>query len=119
MKEFWDDRYSDPAYAYGKGPNLFFAEWLQKLEPGRILMPAGGESRNDIFAAKLGWRVTSVDLSVKGRSKALALADTNRVTLDYIVGDLEGFQFERASFDAIGLIYAYFPAGKKRRFIGN
>jgi SAM-dependent methyltransferase len=112
-KQFWDDRYSDTAYAYGKEPNRFFAEWLQQLKPGSILMPADGEGCNGVYAARLGWKVTSCDLSAKGKAKALLLAGEYRVTLDYLVGDLEGLQFEPATFDAIGLVYAHFPADKK------
>lgn len=113
MKEFWDDRYRNEAYAYGTEPNQFFKEQLEKLKPGSILLPADGEGRNGVFAAKQGWRVTSVDLSSEGRAKALALAEANNTTLDYIVGDLEGLQFEPESFDAIGLIYAHFAAEQK------
>jgi SAM-dependent methyltransferase len=113
MKEFWNDRYRDQAYAYGTEPNQFFKEQLQKLRPGKILLPADGEGRNGVFAAKLGWQVTSLDLSLEGKLKALALAEANRVTLDYFVGDLEELHFEPASFDAIGLIYAHFAADKK------
>lgn len=113
MKEFWDDRYKDPAYAYGTEPNQFFKEQLQQLNPGTILLPADGEGRNGVFASRSGWQVTSVDLSAEGRSKAFALAAANKVTLDYIVGDLEELHFEPASFDVIGLIYAHFAADKK------
>ncbi|RAJ28143.1 methyltransferase family protein [Pedobacter cryoconitis] len=109
----WNSRYQEAHYAYGKGPNLFFKEWLQKFEPGSILMPADGEGRNGVFAAQLGWKVTSLDLSKTGRLKALQLAKENHVALDYIVGDLEQLNFEKESFDAIGLIYAHFPADKK------
>ena len=112
-KNRWDGRYKDQDYAYGKGPNLFFKEWLQKFEPGSILMPADGEGRNGVFAAQLGWAVTSFDLSVEGKSKALELAKENHVTIDYMVGDLEQLKFETASFDAIGLVYAHFAAEKK------
>src|SRR4051794_3192290 len=107
-KNMWDDRYKDQVYAYGKEPNLFFKEWLQKFEPGSILMPADGEGRNGVFAAQVGWKVTSVDLSAEGKSKALELAKEHQVTINYIVGDLEQLQFEKESFDAIGLVYAHF-----------
>lgn len=113
MKEFWDDRYKNPTYAYGTEPNLFFREQLEKLRPGTILLPADGEGRNGVYAAKMGWQVTSVDLSAEGKLKALALAEANNVTLDYIVGDLDGLAFKPASFDVIGLIYAHFAADKK------
>jgi SAM-dependent methyltransferase len=112
-KNMWDDRYKEQGHAYGKGPNLFFKEWLQKFEPGSILMPADGEGRNGVFAAQSGWDVTSFDLSAEGKAKALELAKENHVTIDYIVGDLEQLQFEKESFDAIGLVYAHFSADKK------
>ncbi|HEV8081946.1 MAG TPA: methyltransferase domain-containing protein [Chitinophagaceae bacterium] len=112
----WDERYKEHEFAYGKGPNMFFKEWLQKFEPGSILMPADGEGRNGVFAAQLGWEVTSFDLSVEGKSKALELAKENHVTIDYIVGNLEQLKFEKESFDAIGLIYAHFAADKKSLF---
>jgi SAM-dependent methyltransferase len=113
MKEFWDNRYKQQAYAYGTEPNRFFKEQLEQLQPGKILLPADGEGRNGVFAAKLGWQVTSVDLSAEGKLKAFALAAANEATLDYIVGDLERLPFEPASFDVIGLIYAHFAADKK------
>ena len=116
MKQKWDERYNDTEFAYGRQPNLFFAEWLTKFKAGSILMPADGEGRNGVFAAKLGWQVTSFDLSAAGQSKALALAKENAVTIDYTVGDLEQLSFEKASFDAIGLVYAHFSAEQKVSF---
>jgi SAM-dependent methyltransferase len=112
-KNMWEERYKNQDYAYGKEPNLFFAEWLQKLEPKSILMPADGEGRNGVFAAQLGWEVTSFDLSEEGKSKTLDLAKEMQVSLDYIVGNLEQLEFKKESFDAIGLIYAHFAAEKK------
>jgi SAM-dependent methyltransferase len=118
-KNMWDDRYKEDGHAYGKGPNLFFKEWLQKFEPGSILMPADGEGRNGVFAAQSGWNVTSLDLSVEGKIKALELAKENHVSLNYVVGDLEQLTFEKESFDAIGLIYAHFAADKKSSLHGK
>lgn len=115
-KKMWDDRYKDQEYAYGKEPNLFFKEWLGKYEPGSLLMPADGEGRNGVFAAEVGWDVTSFDLSLEGKLKALELAKENQVSIEYLVGDLEELQFEKESFDAIGLIYAHFAADKKSSF---
>lgn len=116
MNQKWDERYKDHEFAYGKDPNMFFKEWLPKFEPGSILMPADGEGRNGIFAARLGWKVTSFDLSVEGQSKASQLARENGVVLEYIVGDLGQLNFERETFDTIGLVYAHFSAEKKSIF---
>jgi SAM-dependent methyltransferase len=109
----WDERYKEQEFAYGKEPNLFFKEWLLKFEPGSILMPADGEGRNGVFAACLGWKVTSFDLSTEGRSKALQLAKERQVELEYIVGDFKQLEFEKEIFDAVGLVYAHFSAEKK------
>jgi SAM-dependent methyltransferase len=116
MNQKWDERYKENEFAYGKEPNNFFKEWISKLEPGKILMPADGEGRNGVFAAKLGWKVTSFDLSMEGKSKALQLAKENNVVIEYIVGDLEQLEFEQNIFDAIGLVYAHFSAEKKSIF---
>jgi SAM-dependent methyltransferase len=116
MSNKWDERYSEEQFAYGKEPNLFFKEWLAKYPPGSILMPADGEGRNGVYAAQLGWAVTSLDQSTEGRSKALALAKERNVNIEYIVSDLGDLAFEPASFDAIGLIYAHFDADKKAGF---
>jgi SAM-dependent methyltransferase len=115
MNQKWDERYKDTEFAYGTEPNVFFKEWLPKFKPGTIIMPADGEGRNGVFAAQLNWKVTSFDLSSEGQQKALKLAKENNVTLDYIVGDLEELEFEKHSFDAIGLIYAHFSAETKSK----
>jgi len=110
MKEFWNERYRQTAYAYGEAPNAYFKEQLRKLKPGKILLPAEGEGRNAIFAAKLGWDVFAFDLSEQGKFKALRLAQKNKVEINYQVGTPDEIFFEENSFDAIGLIYAHFPA---------
>ena len=46
----------------------------------------------------------------------MQLASRKQVSLDYIVGDFAEIEFEENSFDAIGLIYAHFPAEKKAEF---
>lgn len=87
MKEFWNERYSTEAFAYGKNPNVFFKQELDKLGKGRILLPADGEGRNSIYAAKLGFDVYACDLSISGKTKAEALAAEEKVEINYLVGD--------------------------------
>lgn len=115
-KDRWDERYKDPEFAYGKEPNLFFKEWLQKVPAGSILMPAEGEGRNGVYAAQLNWEVSAFDLSIEGKAKALELAKEKSVTIKYHVGSLEQLDFEMESFDVIALIYAHFSADSKSVF---
>jgi SAM-dependent methyltransferase len=112
-KNRWDDRYKHAEYAYGKEPNLFFRNSIEKIAPGALLLPADGEGRNGVYAAQIGWEVTSSDLSTEAKSKALQLAQEKKVTLNYVTGDIEKLDFPIESFDAIGLIYAHFEANKK------
>jgi len=107
--EFWNTRYSEKEYAYGENPNAFFAEKISELQPLSLLLPAEGEGRNAVFAAKLGWDVTSFDYSNEGKTKALRLAEKEQVSLHYIVSSLEEMTFDPNSFDTIALIYAHFP----------
>ena len=109
----WNDRYSKAEFAYGVKPNDYLKEQLGKLDVGSILFPAEGEGRNAVFAAKLGWTVSAFDISVEGRNKAFRLAETNKVTIDYQVGELQTLKYNKEQFDAIALIYAHFPADIK------
>lgn len=108
--ERWNDRYSKEEFAYGTTPNNYLKEQLEKLNTGTILFPAEGEGRNAVFAAELGWTVSAFDISAEGKNKALKLAETNNVLIDYKVGELETLNYQPEQFDAIALIYAHFPA---------
>ncbi|MEH6704463.1 MAG: class I SAM-dependent methyltransferase [Galbibacter orientalis] len=106
---FWNERFGNEEYIYGKRPNTFFKEQIDKLKPGSILLPAEGEGRNAIYAASLGWDVVAFDISEKGKEKALSLAVENQVTIHYKITDVLQFQSD-AQFDALVLCYAHFPA---------
>lgn len=112
-KDGWNERYSKEEFAYGELPNKYLKEQLLKLKPGAILFPAEGEGRNAVYAARLGWTVSAFDISSEGQKKALKLAEKNHVTIDYQVGELQSMKYRMDQFDAIGLIYAHFPASMK------
>ena len=110
MKEFWDSRYAEAVYAYGKEPNQFFRDTLKKYQvAGHILLPAEGEGRNAVHAAKEGLAVTAVDISEEGKNKAMQLAKANNVSFPYTIGSLSDQAFKSQSFEAVGLIFAHFP----------
>ena len=109
MKEFWEKRYNSKEYIYGSAPNAFLKSQLGKLPAGKLLLPAEGEGRNAVYAAELGWDVDAIDFSEQGKEKALRLAKERNVNINYQVADLSNFEFKQ-SYDAIGLIYAHFPA---------
>jgi len=109
----WNDRYSKEEFAFGVQPNGYLKMQLEKLTIGEILFPAEGEGRNAVFAAQLGWAVSAFDISIEGKKKAVRLAETNKVTIDYQVGELQALDYKREQFDVIALIYAHFPSDIK------
>lgn len=113
MKDFWNERYGADEFAYGEAPNQWLREELPDVPPmkkQRILLPAEGEGRNAVYAAIKGYDVVAFDQSEKGREKALRLAARHRVEIQYHVTDAADFEIEEGAFDAVGLIYAHFPA---------
>lgn len=115
-KIFWNQRYAATEFAYGEEANEFLKETLGTIPTGKILFPADGEGRNGVYAATLGWQVSSCDLSEEGKKKALKLAANKGVTLDYLVGDLKDLSYADESFDAIALIFAHFPGDIKSTY---
>lgn len=115
-KDRWDERYSNKEFAYGEEPNKYLKNELDKLKSGIILFPAEGEGRNAVYAAKMGWNVFAFDISIEGKRKAIKLAASNNVKIDYEVGELESMDYRVEQFDAIGLIYAHFPAEVKSHY---
>jgi len=110
MKQFWNERYAEKEFAYGKEPNQFLKDNLHKLPKGKILFVAEGEGRNAVFAAQNGYEVVAFDYSESAKNKALTLAKEQNIRLDYLVSDVMDVPFEPESFDAIVFIFAHFPA---------
>ncbi|MFK5879468.1 MAG: class I SAM-dependent methyltransferase [Flavobacteriaceae bacterium] len=115
MKEYWNSRYQQKEFAYGTTPNAFLKETLDNLKlSGNILFPAEGEGRNAVYAAKKGMKVSAFDISDIGKKKALELAQSENVKIDYQIGELDNLNYKKNSFDALVLIYAHFPPNQRK-----
>lgn len=108
MIDFWNQRYSESHFAYGKSPNDFLAENLPRFDCGKLLFPAEGEGRNAVFAAKLGHQVTAFDTSEAAKIKAQQLADEMGTHINYEVASFDQLDFQPHSYDGLVLIYAHF-----------
>lgn len=109
MNNFWNERYSQPGFTYGKEPNVFFKQEIDKLPVGSLLLPAEGEGRNAVYAAVKGWDVTAFDYSEVGKAKALKLSEENNTSIEYLTADYQTVEFPENHFDALALIYAHSP----------
>lgn len=116
MREQWNQRYSSDTYIYGKEPNKFFKEELDKLTPGKILLPAEGEGRNAVYAAMKGWQVDAVDYSEAGKEKALRLAAERNVRINYTVNDLVSLSPGENIYDAAGIVFVHLDSEIRERF---
>ncbi|MBZ9731561.1 class I SAM-dependent methyltransferase [Salegentibacter sp. JZCK2] len=117
MKDFWNERYAETDYAYGKAPNEYFKEKIDEMQPGKILLPAEGEGRNAVYAATQEWEVSAIDISEKGKEKALKLANAEDVQIDYKLGELPELGYKEEQFDVIALIFAHFAREDKENYL--
>lgn len=112
--KYWDQRFSEEVYIYGKQPNAFLKEQLNSLSPGKVLFIAEGEGRNAVYAASLGWEVHAMDFSKKAKSKALELANEKGVQIHYEVADLGQYTTDEL-FDLIVFIFVPTPPGERKQ----
>jgi hypothetical protein len=110
MSIFWDQRYRESNFAYGKEPNRFFAETVAKFKPRKLLLPAEGEGRNAVFAAQLGWQVDAFDFSSVARDHAIGLAHEHGVSINYFLADFNFLALPEKSYHFIALIYTHMPS---------
>jgi hypothetical protein len=113
---FWNERYQNNETVYGLLPNVFFKHSIDKINTGKLLLPAEGEGRNAVYAAKNGWDVTAFDYSEVAKEKALKMAMSHQVTFVYQTTNFLSFQAEPASMDAAALIYAHMPPEIRSEF---
>ena len=106
----WDERYSEPGYAYGSEPNDFLAAEAARIAPGgKVLCLAEGEGRNAVWLAGRGFAVTAVDQSKVGLAKAAALAAERGVSITTVQADLSVYEIEPGAWDAIVSIWGHLP----------
>jgi hypothetical protein len=108
--EAWDERFSGDGWAYGREPNVWLAERISMLSPGKALFPADGEGRNAVWAATKGWESYVFDLSSVGKKKCAILASEHDVTVHYKIDDLETRQFNEEEFDLVACSWFHVPS---------
>jgi SAM-dependent methyltransferase len=109
LEGMWNERYSEPGYAYGTEPNGFLVSVADRIPRGNVLCLAEGEGRNAVYLAGLGYEVTAVDTSTVGLKKAEALARDRGVTIDAVLADLEDFPIEPGVWQGIVSIFCHLP----------
>lgn len=117
----WDQRYSEPGFAYGTEANDFLREQAPiRFGPGQaVLSLAEGEGRNAVWLAQQGLQVTGVDASSVGLAKAGALAAERGVAIRTIHADLAGWDPGEGAWDGVVSIWAHLPSAERRQLFGR
>jgi SAM-dependent methyltransferase len=105
----WDERFSEPGYAYGTIPNGFLESVAERMPTGRVLSLAEGEGRNAVHLASLGYDVTAVDASSVGLAKAERLAAERGVVIATVQADLAELEIEPGEWQGIVSIFCHLP----------
>ena len=103
----WDERFSEPGYAYGTEPNGFLVSVTKHIPQGKVLCLAEGEGRNAVFLASLGYEVTAVDTSTVGLAKAESLANERGVSIETVNADLAEYAIGDSTWQGIVSIFCH------------
>lgn len=107
-QDFWNERYGEADFAYGKQANDFLV--AQDFPPAsKILCLAEGEGRNAVHLAQQNHAVTCIDYSEAGIEKMKRLASEKGVELTTICADLSTVNLVANEWDAIVIIFGHFP----------
>jgi len=105
----WDERFSEPGYAYGTEANDFLVSVADRIPRGKVLCLAEGEGRNAVYLAGLGYEVTAVDSSIVGLEKARSLAREHGVSIETVNADLAEYPIEATTWQGIVSIFCHLP----------
>ncbi len=117
-REFWNQRYALPGWAYGTNANDFLREVAPLLE-GPVLCLGEGEGRNAVFLAQRSLEVTALDLSATALRKARQLAAERHVCIETVEADLEEYELGENKWGAIVSIWCHLPPALRARLYGN
>ena len=114
----WDDRYSGAEYLFGTEPAAFLTKHRHVLTPGSTALVVGdGEGRNSVFLAEQGLRVTAMDISSIGVTKALRLAEHRGVSVDIRVADILDWEWVSDAYDMVVAVFVQFLDPEQRSTI--
>ncbi len=115
----WDEKFDTNEYIYGTEPNEWIASRFKKDgENKKAALLAEGEGRNAVYLAKLGYEVTTYDLSKKGIEKTESLAQSQNVNVNTNFQDITAQDaIPENTYDAGIIVFGHVaPADKERMF---
>lgn len=118
----WDEKFDSEEYIYGKEANSFVKGIFKKPTDNneKILLLAEGEGRNAVYLAKLGYDITTYDMSQVGINKQYQLAKEAHVDINANYGDITKPNLAAgSSFDYSINIFGHVPNEGKQEMFNN
>jgi 2-polyprenyl-3-methyl-5-hydroxy-6-metoxy-1,4-benzoquinol methylase len=114
--QFWDKRFSQPEYVFGKEPNAYLKNQVSKyMKPGaNALCVADGEGRNSVWLAKQGMTIEAFDISPVAIEKARKLAKHEQVSVVFSVASTHSWAWKPNYYDLIAAIFIQFATPNMR-----
>ncbi len=114
--QFWDKRFSGAEYVFGKEPNAYLKNQVQKyMKPGaNTLCVADGEGRNSVWLAKQEMTVEAFDISPVAVKKAKELAKYEQVSVTFSVASTHSWLWKLNHYDLIAAIFIQFATPNMR-----
>ena len=92
---YWDEKYeATDELIYTDQVNRFVKELTEGLKPGKVIDLAGGEGRNSVYFAELGWQAENIDISKVGLTKFLKFAEERGVSEKVFANRADATGFE-------------------------
>ncbi len=117
--EFWESRYRNREYIYGRIPNHYFREKIKTNTLGKLLCLCEGEGRNAAYAAYTGWPVVAMDFNEKARDRAIALAESKNVRIEFHVSDIADYHFPPETYNYVAIIHCHFRPELRKQVFQN
>lgn len=123
MSKFYDDKYGSEELYWGKQPSSIARILFQKYPPqeDQTLLDIGcGEGRDSVFFARNGYRVTGFDSSAEGVRKSIALAEEQRLSIEFFQADINKYRLQ----DFYDVVFAsgalhYIPPPSREEILSN
>jgi SAM-dependent methyltransferase len=101
-RERWNEKYrADEGFELPDEPIPELERRIDTLPAGSALDVATGTGRNARFLAGEGYTVDAVDVSDEALDRAAGAAANERVEVNWIRADVDGFAFETDAYDVI------------------
>lgn len=101
-KNFYNKKYKNNKFYWGKKPNFLIIQLKNILPPGSTILDLGsGEGQNTIYLAKHGFQVTAIDLSKIGIEKTKQWAKKENLKIETKINNVINIIKSSKKFDAI------------------